>query len=207
MTSPLPSLSSPSPPPPPPPPPLSRGRRKRGRGWSGLTSISEYRKRVSEVTSLHNAHQQDPIATTASVLLLHFCSLSRAQRNGECVSVSLAAGKGLLRECTPVGAHQHDSEEQRGSLHLLPGTPQGGMRLWATPVNLFQSSPLSQCIREMEGVVRSCPPSSLQPALLTNLTATYDLESSSSHSKKLSFLPLLGQHVGEGFPLSSLGLR
>ena len=131
MTSPLPSLSSPS----PPPPPLRRGRRKRrqrGRGWSGLTSTSEYRKRVSEVTSLHNAHQQDPIATTVSVLLLHFCSHSNAQRNGECVSVSLAAGKGLLRECTPIGAHQHDSEEQRGSLHLLPGTPQGGMRLWDT---------------------------------------------------------------------------
>ena len=133
MTSPLPSLSSPSPP--PPPPPLRRGkreRRQRGRGWSGLTSTSEYCKRVSEVISLHNAHQQYPIATTVSVLLLHFCSLSRAQRNGECVSVSLAAGKGLLRECTPVGAHQHDSEEQRGSLHLLPGTPQGGMRLWDT---------------------------------------------------------------------------
>ena len=76
------------------------------------------------------------------------------------------------------------------------------------PVSLcFNPPPPLQCIREMEGVVRSCPPSSLQPALLTNLTATYDLESSSAHSKKLSFLPLLGQHVGEGFPLSSLGLR
>ena len=78
---------------------------------------------------------------------------------------------------------------------------------YGTPVILCFNPPLSQCIREMEGVVRGCPPSSLQPALLTNLTATYDLESSSAHSKKLSFLPLLGQHVGEGFPLSSLGLR
>ncbi|CAI8047510.1 Coatomer subunit delta [Geodia barretti] len=71
----------------------------------------------------------------------------------------------------------------------------------------FYQGYLKECIRELEGVVRWSPPSSLQPALLTNLTATYDLESSSAHSKKLSFLPLLGQHVGEGFPLSSLGLR
>jgi tetratricopeptide (TPR) repeat protein len=71
----------------------------------------------------------------------------------------------------------------------------------------FYQGHLKECIRELEGVVRWSPPSSLQPALLTNLTATYDLESSSAHSKKLSFLPLLGQHVGEGFPLSSLGLR
>ena len=65
----------------------------------------------------------------------------------------------------------------------------------------------TQCISEVEGVVRGAPPYSPQPALLANLTAAYDLESSSAHSKKLSFLPLLGQHVGEGFPLNSLGLR
>ena len=45
---------------------------------------------------------------------------------GECVSVSVATGKGLFRECTPIGAHQYDSEEQRGCVYLLPGTPQGG---------------------------------------------------------------------------------
>ena len=65
----------------------------------------------------------------------------------------------------------------------------------------------TQCISELESVVGSCPPSSLQPALFCNLTAAYDLESSSAHSKKLSFLPLLGQYVGEGFPLNSLSLR
>ena len=79
--------------------------------------------------------------------------------------------------------------------------------MYIKPLSLSHTHTHPQCISEVEGVVRGAPPSSLQPALLANLTAAYDLESSSAHSKKLSFLPLLGQHVGEGFPLNSLGLR
>jgi tetratricopeptide (TPR) repeat protein len=71
----------------------------------------------------------------------------------------------------------------------------------------FYQGHLKECISDLEGVVGSSPPSSLQPALFCNLTAAYDLESSSAHSKKLSFLPLLGQHVGEGFPLTSLSVQ
>lgn len=75
-------------------------------------------------------------------------------------------------------------------------------------LDLFYLPPVStQCISELESVVKSSLPFSLQPALFCNLTAAYDLESSSAQSKKLSFLPLLGQHVGEGFSLSSLSVR
>jgi len=59
----------------------------------------------------------------------------------------------------------------------------------------------------MESLLRSCPPLSLQPGIFANLSAAYDLESGGSQSKKLAFLPLLGQQVGDGFHLPSLNIR
>ena len=49
-------------------------------------------------------------------------------------------------------------------------------------------------------------PSSLQPAILRTLFSCYELESTQAQAKKLSWLPLLGDHAPEGFTLTSIGL-
>ena len=60
----------------------------------------------------------------------------------------------------------------------------------------------------MEELVTSDPPRSLQPALFANLATTYELESGTSTLKKLGFLPLLAQHVGQGYQhLAHLNVR
>ena len=64
-----------------------------------------------------------------------------------------------------------------------------------------------QAISQLESLLRSNPPISLQPGVFSNLTAAYDLESSSSLGKKLSLLPTLAEYVGEGFYLPALGVR
>lgn len=65
-----------------------------------------------------------------------------------------------------------------------------------------------QSISAMERLLTSDLPSSLQPAVFANLANTYELESGNSFSKKLSFLPLLGQHVGQGYQhLQQLNIR
>lgn len=115
-------------------------------------------------------------------------------------ALQLDPGNILLRNntavCTFYQGHLKEVSE-RAHVHIIPVLP--------APCPL--PPPHTQCISEMESVVTSSPPLSLQPALFCNLTAAYDLESSSAQSKKLSFLPLLGQHAGEGFPLSSLSVR
>jgi len=60
----------------------------------------------------------------------------------------------------------------------------------------------------MEHLLMVAPPTSLQPAVFANLANSYELESGNSFYKKLSFLPLLGQHVGQGYQhLSQLSLK
>lgn len=58
----------------------------------------------------------------------------------------------------------------------------------------------------MEQLVRSSPHASLQPALLSNLSALYDL-TVNSHTKKLSLVPLLAEHAGDAFNVSALSVR
>lgn len=60
----------------------------------------------------------------------------------------------------------------------------------------------------MEKLLTSDPPSSLQPALFANLATTYELESGNSTWKKLAYVPLLAQHVGQGSQhLTELNIR
>lgn len=67
---------------------------------------------------------------------------------------------------------------------------------------------LLQSIRNMETLSISSPPSSLQPALLANLATTYELESGNSVLKKLTYIPLLAQHIGNGYQhLAQLNIR
>lgn len=70
----------------------------------------------------------------------------------------------------------------------------------------FQGS-LREAISQLEALLRSNPPISLQPGAFSNLAAAYDLETSSSVGKKLSLLPTLAEHVSEGFYLPALGVR
>ena len=60
----------------------------------------------------------------------------------------------------------------------------------------------------MEKLLTSDPPSSLQPPLFANLATAYELESGNSSAKKLSFVPLLAQHIGQGYQhLGMLNIR
>lgn len=65
-----------------------------------------------------------------------------------------------------------------------------------------------QSITAMEQLVTSAPPRTLQPALFANLATSYELESGNSTLKKLGFLPLLAQHLGQGHQhLTHLNIR
>ena len=64
-----------------------------------------------------------------------------------------------------------------------------------------------QAIKEMENLLNSDPPNTLQPTVLANLAAAYELESGNSLSKKVNFIPLLAKHTGEGFQISSLNIK
>lgn len=64
-----------------------------------------------------------------------------------------------------------------------------------------------QSIDAMKNLVTEAPPTSLQPAIFANLAAAYELESGQSAAKKLTFLPLLANHVSEGFQLQALNIR
>ena len=124
-------------------------------------------------------------------------------------ALQLDPGNILLRNntavCTFYQGHLKEVNE-RGHVRIMPVLPVSPSPPPPPHTHTAPCTP-TQCSSEMESVVRSSPPLSLQPALFCNLTAAYDLESSSAQSKKLSFLPLLGQHAGEGFPLSSLSVR
>ena len=73
----------------------------------------------------------------------------------------------------------------------------------------FQVFPLcvsSQAISQLEEQIKNIPPSHVTPSNFLSLFSAYDLESSQSQAKKLSWLPYLGQHAPEGFNMMSLGL-
>lgn len=59
----------------------------------------------------------------------------------------------------------------------------------------------------MERFLRSDPPSTLQPSVFGNLAAAYELESGSSISRKLAFIPFLAAQVGDSFSLTPLNIR
>lgn len=60
-------------------------------------------------------------------------------------------------------------------------------------------------ITHIEDIIKETP-SSLQVSLFKVLFSLYQLESSQSQAKKLSWLPLLGYHASEGFSLISVGM-
>ena len=66
--------------------------------------------------------------------------------------------------------------------------------------------PAPQTVALLEGAISSSPPSSLQPSLLTNLSTSHELDVAGGE-KKMALLPLLAQHVGDGFPLACLSLK